>query len=84
MQASARRNRQSRVSPSGVPDVQHLVVAHGWRAGQVVSGGLAGSSTIEADEAIRWQHHPKAEGEGSLAKMKYRRRRPDGVGLKCP
>jgi hypothetical protein len=64
MQASARRNRQSRPSPSGVPDLQHLVVAQGWRGSQAVSGGLAGSSTIEAREAIRWQHLPEAEREG--------------------
>jgi hypothetical protein len=51
-------------------------VAQGWRASQAVSGGLAGPSTIEADEAIRWQHLSQAEGENSIAKMKYRSRRP--------
>jgi hypothetical protein len=52
-----------------VPDVQHLVVAQGWRGGEAVSGGLAGPSTIEADEAIRWQHLPEAEGEAALATL---------------
>ena len=38
---------QSRPSPSGVPDLQHLVVAHWWWGGQTVGGGLGGSTEVE-------------------------------------